>query len=131
MISPSHAAGFHWKIPSRSGEGKAARLAIPISERFEIDLTPPSDSFAFCQSPLRCRVSLARVLSSTGEKMSGAAMGGRQMDRTGNSHHQRRYSSDQVVGCLSIAKWIDFDLFLLFPPTTKYSIFFPVSVVVV
>ncbi|CAL9126917.1 unnamed protein product [Musa acuminata var. zebrina] len=29
--------------------------------------------------------------------MSGAAMGGRQMDRTGNSHHQRRYSSDQVV----------------------------------
>ncbi|XP_065048060.1 kinesin-like protein KIN-13B [Musa acuminata AAA Group] len=28
--------------------------------------------------------------------MSGAAMGGRQMDRTGNSHHQRRYSSDQV-----------------------------------
>ncbi|CAL9211654.1 unnamed protein product [Musa hybrid cultivar] len=29
--------------------------------------------------------------------MSGAAMGGRQMGRTGNSHHQRRYSSDQVV----------------------------------
>ncbi|THU60639.1 hypothetical protein C4D60_Mb07t14910 [Musa balbisiana] len=28
--------------------------------------------------------------------MSGAAMGGRQMGRTGNSHHQRRYSSDQV-----------------------------------
>lgn len=61
MISPSHAAGFRWKIPSRSGEGKAAGVAIPISERFEIDLTPPSDSFAFCQCPLRCRVSLARV----------------------------------------------------------------------
>ncbi|CAL9773600.1 unnamed protein product [Musa acuminata subsp. burmannicoides] len=29
--------------------------------------------------------------------MSGAAMGGRQMGRTGKSHCQRRYSSDQVV----------------------------------
>ncbi|CAL9105839.1 unnamed protein product [Musa textilis] len=29
--------------------------------------------------------------------MSGAAMGRRQMGGAGNSHHQRRYSSDQVV----------------------------------
>ncbi|RWV82894.1 hypothetical protein GW17_00055566 [Ensete ventricosum] len=94
MVSPSHAAGFYWKIPSCSGEGKLRDLKS-ISRHRPIHLR-----FVSVRS-VAASLSLA-YSSSTEEKMSRAAMGERQMGRTGNSHHQRRYSSDQVVGSFSI-----------------------------